>query len=274
MDKKTDEENKLNESADSKGFSFKDCTKKSAAVGMSGIVGKTGESQMKFTQDILLKQLECQTPDNSFDPTQMAQMMMSMVTVAQNNEMVDIQRQNMELQRDFACLSANSFKGEMVEHSGNEFDYRDQDQEIVFNLPAKTGAAILNIFDAQKQRIKTVELDNKIGRSSFVWDGKTNSGENLPKGIYTAFVTAEDDQGNPIDIPIRLKSNITDIVYNENNMPVLLSGSIAINDILRRTINDKATQRYQEVAMQTAPAMAAQASQLKAFDGVFDGSHI
>jgi len=277
IDNKIDEEGKLNKSGDSKGFSFKEFTKKFAsadAAGMNSIVGKTGESQMKFAQDILLKQLQCQTPDNSFDPNQMMDSMMSMLNIAQNGELVSMQKENMELQKALFYTSLSAFEGEMVEHSGNQFDYRNQDQEIVFNLPSKVDRAILRIHDENNKCVKTVNLEGKVGRDSFVWDGKTDSGADAPRGLYTTFVTAIDDKNAPLEINMRLKSQITDIAYDENELAVPLSGRVPIYDIKRRTMINKATQRYQEAAVQTSPPMTPQASQLNTSDIVFNGSHI
>ena len=249
-----DKDTQANNKEDSKGLNFKDLNShfdnKLDASNMNNMVGKNGEEQLKFAQQLLLKQLQCQTPDNAFDPNQMLETMMGMLNIAQNGELVNMQKQGMELQKALFYTSLSAFRGEVVEHSGNEFDYMDQDQEIVVNLPAKTGAAILNIFDAQKQCIKTVELNTQTGRNSFVWDGKSNNGENAPKGMYTAFVTAKDDQGEAINVNVRLKSHITEIAYDENELAVPLSGRVPIYDIKRRSMINNATQRYQEAAVQ------------------------
>lgn len=242
---------------DSKGFSFKEFTNKfrskEDAPGMHNAVTKTTHSQLEFAQKLLLKQLQCQTPDNSFDPNQMMESMMGMLTIAQNSELVAMQKENMELQKALFYTSLSAFEGETVEHSGNVFDYRNEDQEIVFNLPAKVDKAVLTIHDASNNCVKIVPLEKKDGRNSYTWDGTIDNDEgdeiiHAEKGIYTVFVTARDSNDEPLDVNIRLKSHITDIAYDENELALPMSGSVPIYDIKRRTMIKKATERYQEVS--------------------------
>jgi flagellar hook assembly protein FlgD len=245
---------KLKEKEDSKGFSFKEFTNKFAskvgAPGMHSSVAETGAKQLEFAQKLLLKQLQCQTPDNSFDPNQMMESMMGMLNIAQNSELVNMQKENMELQKALFYTSLSSFKGEMVEHSGNVFDYQNEEQEIVFNMPAKVDKAVLTIIDENNQLVKTIELEKKTGRNSFKWDGKKDDGTEAGKGIYTAFVLARDENDASLDIDVRLKSQITDIAYDQNELALPMSGRIPIYDIKRRTIINKATDRYRELSAQ------------------------
>ena len=86
-----DDAKKAKDKEEAAGFSFKEFTNKfaskDAAPGMHNAVTKTTESQLDFAQKLLLKQLQCQTPDNSFDPNQMMESMMGMLTIAQNSEL-------------------------------------------------------------------------------------------------------------------------------------------------------------------------------------------
>ena len=68
--------------------------------------------------------------------------------------------------------------------------------------------------------------------------------------MYTAFVTAKDDQGEAINVNVRLKSHITEIAYDENELAVPLSGRVPIYDIKRRSMINNAPHRYQEAAVQ------------------------
>lgn len=246
----------LNDDAN-KGFSFKEFTSKFAskedAPGIHNAVTKTTQSQLEFAQKLLLKQLQCQTPDNSLDPNQMMESMMGMLTIAQNSELVEMQKENMELQKALFYTSLSAFEGETVEHSGNVFDYRNEDQEIVFNLPAKVEKAVLSIHDASNNCVRVVPLEKKVGRNSYTWDGIIGDDEDgeiahAEKGIYTVFVTARDSNDEPLDVNIRLKSRITDIAYDENELALPMSGDIPIYDIKRRTMIKKATERYQEIS--------------------------
>lgn len=240
-----------------KGFSFKEFTNKfeskDGASGMHNTVAKTTHSQLEFAQKLLLKQLQCQTPDSSFDPNQMMESMMGMLTIAQNSELVEMQKESMELQKALFYTSLSAFQGETVEHSGNEFDYQSEDQEIIFNLPAKVEKAVLTIHDASNNCVKVVPLEKHVGRNSYTWDGTLDNDESAdiihaPKGIYTVYVTAIDVDNEQVDVNIRLKSHITDIAYDENELALPMSGSIPIYDIKRRSMIKKATERYQEVS--------------------------
>ncbi|MES2607154.1 MAG: hypothetical protein V4544_00235 [Pseudomonadota bacterium] len=252
-----DDAKKAKDKEEAAGFSFKEFTNKfaskDAAPGMHNAVTKTTESQLDFAQKLLLKQLQCQTPDNSFDPNQMMESMMGMLTIAQNSELVSMQKENMELQKALFYTSLSTFEGETVEHSGNMFDYQNEDQEIVFNLPAKTEEAVLRIYAGDKH-VRTVPLDEKkVGRNSVTWDGimDNDDGDDVvkyaPKGIYTVFITARDINNDPIDVNTRLKSRITDIAYDENELALPMSGDIPIYDIKRRSMIKKATEGYQKV---------------------------
>lgn len=204
---------------------------------------------MEMAQKMLLKQLQCQTPDDTFDPNTMMSTMMSMLTIAQQSQLVDTQKQSMEMQKALFYTSLSSFEGEYIEHSGDIFEYNneaiDNVQEIVYNLPAKTNSAVLRIFDTAGNIVQEVDLDTIAGRGKYVWDGKMKNGQDAKNDIYTTSITATDENHKPIIMPMRLKSKITEIAYDDKELAVPYSGRIPIYDIKRRTMINQATQHYQ-----------------------------
>lgn len=268
--KKSGKDKKVEKDKTSEGFSFKDLHSKvtNSSKGMHALVGKTTDEQINMAQQMLLKQLQCQTPDNAMDPNAMMETMMSMLTITQQGQLVDMEKQSMELQKALFTTSLSSFEGEYIEHAGEKFDYNEhEDQEIVFSLPAKAKSVLLRIFDSNQRCINEIEIDqHEVGRNSYTWDGKAKDGSDMKKGIYSTSITAFDEKDKPIIVPTRLKSRITEIAYDEKELAVPFSGRIPIYNIKRRTMANQAAEHYQrhiEQIEQSLPNRAAEVIQLQ-----------
>jgi flagellar hook assembly protein FlgD len=220
---------------------------------LSGQMIKTAEDQLRFTQQLLLTQLEHQYPGNEFDTNKMAESILAMITVGQNDLIAKNTAINNEFQRVQFATSMSAYINQDVQHSGGTFDFRNFDQDVIYTLPAKVNTATLHILNSDKQTVKKITLDPKPGRETYVWNGTNQADEPMPEGIYSAYIVAFDEAGKRLEIPIRLKSFVTDVAYDSNKIAVLMSGRVPIDNVQRVGLIDKAIRRYLSVAAGNQP---------------------
>jgi flagellar hook assembly protein FlgD len=215
---------------------------------MNDSLSKHSKSQVHFAQQILLAQLKHQTIGNEMDANKMVESLMGMVTIAQNEKMAENTDKNIRLQTAMFSASLNSYMGQEVEHTGNDFDYQNYDQEVICTLPDKVDLARVIIKDDRGRVIKHADLSTEPGRKSFIWNGRNDNDESMPKGLYKAEVYAFDEDNKPISIVTRLKSRITDVAYDDKQLAVLMSGNVPIYNIQRASMIDKALGRYAAIS--------------------------
>lgn len=175
---------------------------------------------------MLTTQLQNQDPTNPMDTNQMTDQLTQFSQVEQQIST------NQNLQQIMAALSATSanqnlgYLGRVVEFDsdklalmtvGNNNGAELREAVVAYNLPTVAEDVDVQIIDPKTgQVVRTITGDTDVGRHTVAWDGKNDSGAQLPNGVYNFRVVAKDADDAPI---ANVKTSFIGLVYSLENTP-------------------------------------------------------
>ncbi|WP_319778611.1 flagellar hook assembly protein FlgD [Maridesulfovibrio sp.] len=196
-------------------------------VGFSNILGRA-EADMaasnqpthknQLGQDdflkLLLTQMQNQDPANPMeDKEYMAQMAQfsSLEQLTQVNSNIKTMIDNGTQDQ---MVSAVGFIGKEVKAEGYTVSREgDKVSKIFYGLGEPVANAFINIYDSNKNLMRTVQLGSKAkGTYEFEWDGKDWADKNVPDGVYTIAMAAEDANGSPVMVKTEVSGEVSGVV--------------------------------------------------------------
>ncbi|MHA1558896.1 MAG: flagellar hook assembly protein FlgD [Alphaproteobacteria bacterium] len=192
----------------------------------NSLLSEDVDKQVEFTTKIFLAQLENQIPGDETNTNEMIQTLMGMMANAQQTKTNTLLEQSTQLSSLLYSLSLIGLQGNEVEYTGDSFYLHDnRNAEIICSIPEQTNAAELIILNEEGIPVWTTQLDPSQLKQKIVWDGKTIENVRSPEGEYKVIVNAFDGQQHQLATQTSLKGLITSVVFDENNVPLLMSGT-------------------------------------------------
>ena len=204
-------------------------------VGYSNILGRA-EADMAASNEpkhktslgnddflkLLLTQMQNQDPANPMDDKEY------MAQIAQFSSLEQLTKVNTSLESMLnnssqeQMVSAVSFIGKEVKAEGYTVSRLDgKISKIFYGLGEPVASAFINIYDKDKNLIRTEKIGEKgEGTYEFEWDGKDWAGKDVPDGVYSIAMAAEDANGKPVMIKTEVSGEVTGIV-TENGQQFL-----------------------------------------------------
>ncbi len=182
---------------------------------------------------LLTEQLKNQDPLSPLDSTQFVSQLVQFSGVeqqiAQNRNLESLLNQNAAS----AATSAVGFIGKQADILGTGADLANG--AATWSYSSDPGAATVSILvkDAKGKIVFKADGQPGAGNHSFVWDGKDNTGVQLPDGRYDLEVSALDESGNIVPTTVSTSVVITGADFS-GPQPALLAGGqrITFADIL------------------------------------------
>ena len=105
--------------------------------------------------------------------------------------------------------------GKTVDGPGNSFELKEGETETLsFSLPEEASDVKVSVYDSTGTIVSNFGIGAySAGLQEFVWNGKDGKGSQLPAGIYSFSITAEDSLGNFIEAKTLAEGIVTDIVF-------------------------------------------------------------
>lgn len=109
----------------------------------------------------------------------------------------------------------------------------DHVSPINFNSSGFALSGFVNIYDAEGTVVRTITLSQlQAGENSIAWNGKDNSGNDLPRGNYNYSVDLRDPQGNAVSAAGFSKGLVTGVDYIDGQAYLLVdSGMIPLASV-------------------------------------------
>ncbi len=188
---------------------------------------------------ILTTQLQNQNPLEPLDTNQFTQQLVQFSSVEQEI------KTNKNLEQLIALSGANAFTG-VVSYIGKEVTAEGAATNLAngkaswtFTLTNDAPVTNITIRNSVGTIVKTETVDGKFGTNPYVWDGKNNSGNPSPNGLYSITVEAKDAEDNFVKATTTVKGIVdgVDLTSNEpllkvNGTTIKLSSVKAINQSL------------------------------------------
>ncbi len=198
---------------------------------------KTQLGKDDFLQ-LLTKQLQYQDPINPMDNTQFISQM------AQFSSLEQLQNMNQslgskdtsadQLHAAFLKSQAASLVGKKVEVATTEAEYDGlHSTSLSYRLTPGADKSHLQVFDANNQLVRSIELSTRHDHGKVKWDGKSTDGITVPSGAYRVVIAAQDANGQPMLGGEVLASLKVEAVRYQGQEPRLWAGEreFSMNDL-------------------------------------------
>lgn len=180
---------------------------------------------------ILVAQLTHQDPMNPMEDTEMTGQL------AEFSQLEQLTNVNKGLDTMLAAQTQNEmydavgFIGKDVKASGYKVSKSGSETAKIFYGAGEAVSKIkLNIYDQDGAIVRTVEMGSKqAGSYEFQWDGKNDAGQEVPDGIYSVGILAEDTNGEPVMMQTEISGKVSSVVNENGSIYLRLEDSRYIN---------------------------------------------
>ena len=185
---------------------------------------------------LLTVQLRYQDPLNPMENTEFIAQMAQFSSLEQlqnmNQSLEKNQGSEAELHTAFKNNLVTSLVGKSVEVPTQQVTYEGASAEVAYRLGDKAHSASLRILDARGQLVRELELDTTQAYGTVEWDGKSATGDKVPKGAYLAVVAATGPGGSPVESDMLKRVKVDAVRYSGNEARIWADGrELALADL-------------------------------------------
>jgi len=180
---------------------------------------------------MLVTELQNQDPTNPLQSTDLAAQLAQFSSVSElatlNTNVQNSTNANLLMTQSISNTMAATLIGKKVQVSTSQMNYDGTTpQTLGFTLPGNAGDVQVKILNANGTVIRTIdEGPRPSGDSTVTWDGKDDSGNQVPAGSYTFTATATDSQGNQLTPSLYLLGTVQGVKFSSNGASLLVDGT-------------------------------------------------
>jgi flagellar basal-body rod modification protein FlgD len=207
---------------------------------------------------LLTTQLKNQDPLSPTDTTQMTQQITSMTGVEQQLVTNDLLAALVGMNTGTGLSEGVNMIGKQVTATSDNSTLKNGKATFSWSQPGASTSLTVEVKNAAGKVVRTLKPDDqKSGAHTITWDGKDDSGAQLPNGgVYTVAVTAKGADGKELkvtDIKGRTEGVVTAVDNSTGSPQVIVDGvSIPVDSVIAITAAASAsntnTQTDQEAA--------------------------
>lgn len=191
------------------------------AASSQATFGKNFDTFLK----LLTSQLQNQNPLSPMDTTQFTQQLVQFSSVEQAIK----QNSNLEtlisMQRNSQSANAVNYIGKTVDMSGDRVGLVGGEGKITYSLPETAGRVLINIYDTSGKLVTRKEGSTEAGSNIVKWDGRSDTGSQLPDGDYNVEISALNGTGGPITIDKKVSGTVTAVDYANGTVLLTVNGT-------------------------------------------------
>lgn len=183
---------------------------------------------------LLTQQLQYQDPLEPMDTSEYTQQLVQYAGVEQqiqtNNYLESLISQNIN------AMSAQSvsYIDKTVQALSSSLPLQDGSAKFAYTLDTDAVSCVITVKDADGNYVKSfTDVDHASGRHELTWDGKDDSGNQLPDGAYTVVVAALDASGSSVSAQTTVFGRVTAVAYDGQDVAVAMGDAVVdMNSIL------------------------------------------
>jgi flagellar basal-body rod modification protein FlgD len=170
---------------------------------------------------LLTTQLQNQDPLSPMDTNQFTQQLVEFAQVEQQMQSNTQLSTLVSLQQTAQSSAALSYVGATVVVDGSTAQMTNSAATWNLNV-TKPAAATVTITDTTGQTVYSGTMAVQPGTEQFVWNGLSNTGQQLPDGTYKLTATAVDasNQSTPVTTTIQGKVDSADLTQNPPTLSI------------------------------------------------------
>jgi flagellar basal-body rod modification protein FlgD len=182
---------------------------------------------------LLTTQLKNQNPLEPLDTNQFTQQLTQFAQVEQQLKMNDQLASIVTMEKSAQSTLAMSFVGQTVAVDGQTTQLVSGAAKWTFSVPKPANAEI-TITNSAGQTVYSTKYAMQVGQQVFNWDGKSNSGQQLPDGAYKMTITAKDTQGQSVAIPTEVQGTVDSVDLTKSPPTLTVGGQNFTVDQVKR----------------------------------------
>jgi flagellar basal-body rod modification protein FlgD len=200
-------------------------------------------SALSFTQNfntfltLLTTQLQNQDPLSPMDSNTFTQQLVEFSQVEQQINTNNNLQSLIQLQSAGETISSIPLVGDQIEYNNATAPLENGQASFSYTLPSATAKTELVVTDQNNNVLYNAAGSTTAGTQNFVWNGQTNSGQQMPNGgNYTLQVVATDANNNPVTATIQSIGAVNSVAvssgqptFNVNGISVPMSELITVN---------------------------------------------
>ncbi|MDF1614670.1 flagellar hook assembly protein FlgD [Desulfurivibrio dismutans] len=198
-------------------------------------VGSSSLDRQDF-MTLFITQLQHQDPMKPMESYEMASQLAHFSSMEATMKMSD----NMEKMLNYTTSQNNlqllSLIGKTIETQGNEIGVTDgQVARTSYVLEQDAPFSVVYIHNAAGQLVRTIDNGfQSAGQNTLAWDGKDNSGQEVPDGMYIYKVDALAGDGSKVAVEQRASGKVTGLEFDSGRAAITVSGYIQkyVSDII------------------------------------------
>ena len=188
---------------------------------------------------LLTTQLKNQNPLEPLDTNQFTQQLVQFASVEQQIKSNDTLNALLASSRSSIVSTASGFVGMQVTADGATTRLADGRAEWRLNV-ARAATATISIRDRDGNVLATDTKALTAGGQSYVWDGRTSTGQTAPAGDYTITVTGRDVAGQPVSVKTEIAGRVGSVDLSGDE-PILVIGGVQVPLKTVKSITGSAT---------------------------------
>lgn len=183
---------------------------------------------------LLIVQLNYQDPLNPIQSTEFASQLAQFASVEQlyniNSNLLKSIDANYATNRSITNALISTLIGRKVAVYGDVLKLEaGGNVSFGYDLKSDASSVEIKIVDSFGNIVRSFSLgERRAGRYDFVWDGKDDSGRDLPSGDYTVKIEAVDKDGKAIVVNTYVMGVVEGVRYKPDG-PVVLIGGVEFN---------------------------------------------
>lgn len=187
----------------------------SAASGTIDPTTKSGQASAKLDEDLnrflnlLVTQLKNQDPLDPMDANEFTSQLVQFASVEQQIYQNANLEKLLKVEQTSQVANMVDFIGNTIEAVGNSFYLENGEAEITYQFETTPNSANINIINSSGLTVYSSDANLETGQQSFKWDGKDKYGNTLPDGSYAAVVSAQDHDGNLMNVTQTVFGRVT-----------------------------------------------------------------
>ena len=200
-----------------------------------------GSNVLSFTQNfntfltLLTTQLQNQDPLSPMDSSTFTQQLVSFSGVEQQINTNNNLQSLIGLQTTDESIAALPLVGQQIEYNSATAPLQNGQASFSYSLPSTAAQTALAVTDANGNVIYNTTGQTAAGQYNFVWNGQTNSGQQMPNGgAYTLQVVSSDASKNPITATVQSIGTVGSVAINSGTATFDVDGvSVPMSELVK-----------------------------------------
>jgi flagellar basal-body rod modification protein FlgD len=206
-------------------------TTATGAAGTAAATASAAKDQIGLADDfdsflqLLTTQLQHQDPLSPMDANQFTEQLVQFSSVEQAIKTNDVLSQLLSLVRSDQIGRSLDYLGTEVEAAGQTVRLDGTTPaEVDYRLDQPASDVAINIYDQSGRLVATRSGAGETGSHSVAWDGRDQSGQPLPQGLYRVEVAAKNAAGEPVTVATAVRGTVDGVELQDDKVFLSVDG--------------------------------------------------